>query len=431
MSEPPAAPGLVWRPRTLLLIAAAVLLFGAGIARRTPVPIFLAIPLLVAPLAAALAGPRRAARASLRWEAAGAGPQVNVDLSLVPEPASMAADLELALAPPSGLRLAGPFETRRDAESIRGTLRLTAPEPTIARIVPPTVTWRDPLGLVERPVTVDGAPLLVERYPPELLELGAIRLEHTLAVPGETPSRYVGSSGEFFGLRLAAPSDPFRRINARASARAGRLLANEYLLDRTGDVVLLLDVRPTPLGPALDERLLGLSRAATLGITEAFLREKSRVGFAAFGEFLEAVPLGSGRTHRVRLRTAIEATGRSPTAGPAERCAISARRFFPAGVTTVVFTTLADDESFDLVHHLRRRGYPVAVVSPSALPALRSRPHGPTAEEQLRRRVARLARRAQVARAWQDGPVLDWDEYWSIGGLGDVLRWTGQRRPNR
>ncbi len=431
MNAPEVPPNLVWRRRTLLLVVVALGLFVAGVVRRTPVPVFLAIPLLVAPLAAAIAGPRRTIRSAIRWEATGSGPDVQVDLTLTSDPPALAPDLEIVVAQPPGLKLSGPFETRREADAIRGNLRLTAPEPTIATLVPPSVTWRDPLGVVERPVRVDGRPLLVERYPPELLEMGAVRLEHTLAVPGETPSRFIGSSGEFYGLREAAPGDPLRRVNWRASARAGRLLTNEYLLDRTGDVILLLDARPTGLGAALDGRLLGLSRAAALGITEAFLREKSRVGFAAFGEFLEAIPLGGGRTHRVRLRAAIQSTVRSATGGPAERCAISMRRFFPLGVTTIAFTSLAEEESFDLVHHLRRRGYPVAVVSPSALPVLSGARTMASSDEQLQRRIARLARRAQVARAWRDGPVLDWDEYWSLGGLGDVLRWTGQRRPNR
>jgi len=191
-----------------------------------------------------------------------------------------------------------------------------APEPTITEVTVPRVVWRDPMGLVERETTSSATPVVVSRYPPELLRIGAVRLERTTPLPGETHSRKVGESGEFHGIRPARPDDPPRQINWRATARAGRSLANEYDLDKTGDILLILDARPTPLGPAVDQRLFSIARAAAVGLSDSFLRVKSRVGLGLFGEFLEVVPLSTGRIQRIRIELALRRAHLSEVAAP-------------------------------------------------------------------------------------------------------------------
>jgi hypothetical protein len=153
----------------------------------------------------------------------------------------------------------------------------------------------------------------------------------------------------------------------------------------------------------------------------------ARVGLAVYGEFLEAVPLASGRTQRVRLRQALLAVRLTSDPGPSERCAIAMRRYFPPGVTTILLSSLADDSSGYLVPYLRRRGFPVIVLSPSPLPILTASPTLSAADEELIARIARLLRRHRIARTWEDAPVVDWEEYWSLGGLVDLLKRPGRR----
>ncbi len=394
----------------------------AALALRDPVPLFAALPLLAAPLAAAVASLGHSADHELRWRDRGTGREVEVTGLVHPDREADADDLVVTFERPAQLYEAAPPEVVHEDGDVSFRLRWGASEPTVANVAPPEVTWIDPTGLAERRATRTQDPLVVERFPPELLRLGRARLEHTLALPGETPSRRIGPSGEFFGLREASPTEPPRRINWRATARVGRLLANEFEVDRTGDVLLIVDARPTSLGHAIDERLLGVSRAAAYGVADAFLHQKARVGYARFGEFLEAVPLSGGRAQRLRLREAVHRTVLSPIAGPAERCAVSARRFFPSGVTTLLFTSLADETSFDLVPHLRRRGFPVAVLSPSPLQAMPRTPRLAEDVEPLAERLQRLERRTRVARAWQDAPVIDWQDYWSLEGLVSLLQ---------
>ena len=422
MSARPPTSGLRWRPAAYVLLGAAVVLFGVGIVLRSPVPVLLAFPLLLAPLSAGLFGPRTSPPVRVEGRTDGSGRSVRVTELFTPEPPVRPEALEVAVAVPPGVTEDRPPEKVVRDGYLRLTLAWSVPDPTVMTVPAPDVIWRDPLGLVERRALVDASDLFVERYPPELHRAGAVRLRRTLALPGETMSRSVGESGEFYGIREASPGDPPRRINWRATARAGRRLVNEYALDRTGDLLILLDTRPTSLGPAVDGRLLAVSRGAAFGLAEAFLREKSRVGIASYGEFLRAVPLATGRTQRVRLRTLLLETTVADLPGPAERCAVALRRYYPPNTTTVILSPLASEEQLDLVSHVRRRGFPTVVLSPSYLPMMARRTNLVEEDEALAARFARLTRREEVARMWRDSPVVDWEDYWSLGGFVDFLR---------
>jgi uncharacterized protein (DUF58 family) len=417
----PEEPSFRWRPLTFLLLAASATLFAVGIAERNPVPILAGFPLLLAPLVAPLLGPRRAPRVRVSGQVNGTGGAIDVALRFRPESPASPGDLRVEVPLPGSVDERAPPTMALAGADLLLTLAWSVPQPTVARIPDPEVRWEDPLGLVERPAVVSGEPLVIERYPPELHRAGVVRLEHTIALPGETRSRAIGTTGEFFGIREAVPQDPPRLINWLASARAGRRLANEYALDRTGDVLILLDARPTSLGPTVDARLLAISCAAAYGLADAFLREKTRVALGVYGEFLSVLPFATGRTHRLRLHEMLFQTTLAPVAGPAERCAVTLRRHYARGMTTIVLSPLADDESLLLVPHLRRRGFHPVVLSPSYLPLVSAASDLAAEDEAVVNRIGRLLRREQIARTWRDAPAIDWTDYWSLGGFVDFL----------
>lgn len=429
MSSGPRPPtGIRWTPRAWLLLGAGTVLLLVAIALRDPVAAFVGLPLLIAPIAVAMTGPPPPFRADVAWSADGAETEVRVSGRIRTAAESRGSELRLLVHRPG--ELLGP-DTPEYAPAPDGTdftFRWTSPWPTVSVVPAPTVVWQDPLGLAQRPSAGDRESLVVERSPPDAMRLGTVRLERTLPLPGETRSHRIGPSGEFFGIRDAQPTDPPRRINWLASARAGRPLANEYELDRTGDVVLLLDTRPTRLGAIVDERLLGVSRAALLGVAEAFLRAKDRVGFAAFDEFLHAVPLAGGRHQRIRIQQAVLATRRATLPGPSERCAVSLGRYFPPGITVLLVSSLADESTAEVVPHLTRRGYPVVVLSPSPLGVESALIPLDPEDDRLAARIDRIDRRSSIAKTWMYAPVVDWDDFWTLAGLVRFLQQPRRRR---
>jgi uncharacterized protein (DUF58 family) len=408
------APPIRWRPAALALVAIGVLSAAAGVLARSPVPLFLALPFLVAPVAAGIdlaAAPRRV---ELAWTDEGSGPEVTLAGILTGEAAG---SLSIVVDRPEPLEEAGPPVLTSTAGRLEFRMTWRAPHPCLATVPVPSVVARDRLGLAERDVEVVGEPLRVERFPPEVARVGAIHLNRTTPIPGEVRSRSVGRSGEFFALRKVGPGDTRRQVNWRATARAGRLLANDFLADRTGDLLIVLDVRATSLGLARDERLLAVSRAAARGIAASFLREKARVGIALYGEFLSVVPLGAGRAHGHRIEQFLDRARISQATGPDERLAVSLRRYYPPGVSTLLITPFADDESVGVLPHLRHRGFTPVILSPSPIPLLLPPAARRDADDRLAERLMRLVRRQRLAQAWREAPVLDWEEYWSLAGL--------------
>ena len=432
MIGPPASPSsgrrVVWTSRTLLFIGFGGVLTAVSVALRDPVPLLAAIALLLAPVVAGLRSPPGVSNAALVWEARGSGTDITVAGELRGEFGPSVVDVAVDLPPPPGVRAVRPFRVDPAPERIRFEANWRLAEPSILVLEPPTVLWRDPIGLAERPVGGERSTVAVLRYPSTFQRIAGLPLVRTTSLPGDIRSRALGESGEFFGLREASSGEPRRRINWRASARTGRPVVNDYLLDRTGDLVVLLDTRPTSLGPALDDRLLGVARAAALGLAEAFLRSKIRIGLATYGEFLEALPLSTGRIHRVRVEQAILRTRRADVAGPAERCTLGLRRFFRPGTTMLIVSSWTGDPTYNLLPYVQMGGFPAILLCPSPLPMRAGRAGLEPADEQLAARLERLQRRTVISELWREGPVVDWDDYWTLDPLARVLRRPAHRK---
>lgn len=413
MSSVPAPPGWFrWGPRTYVLYALGGLFVFLALGLRSPAPLFVAVPLLLGPLAATFGFPSGVTSATLSWGVEGDGNVVRVVGRFRWSPPIRNGQMVPILSPPPSLVETSPPRKTQDPGGLQMVVSYRIPGPSLLELPVPRLYWRDAWGLAEHEVPVQGEPLSIERFPPEIHRLDRIRLERTTPSPGEMRSRRVGSAGEYFAVRPSASGDTRRQINWRATARAGKLLANDYLLERTGDLLLLLDLRPTGMGPARDDQLLNVARAATFGIAEAFLSQKSRVGLGVFTDQLTAVPLGTGRLQRFRIRSLLRDAQMPVEGGPPERFAISVRRFFPPGAFTLLVSPLVEEDSVLVIPHLRRRGFPTVVLSPSPLGVIEL--SSETEDDRIAARLLRLVRRRRLAEVWRQAPVVDWDDYWSL-----------------
>lgn len=425
---PSAARRVAWTSRAFLLVGFGGGLTALSVALHTPVPLLAAIPLLLAPVVAGLRSPAGLSRADLAWDARGTGTEIEISGALQGDFGPSVVDVSVDLPPPPGVVESRPLQVETSRGSIRFRAGWRLSEPAILALDPPSVVWCDPLGLAERSVEGDRPAVSVLRYPATFQRIGTLPLVRTTALPGDIRSRVLGESGEFFGLREAAPGEPRRRINWRASARSGRPVVNDYLLDRTGDLVVVLDTRPTSRGVAVDERLLGLARAAALGLAETFLRNKVRIGLATYGEFLEALPLSTGRIQRVRIEQAILRARRAAVAGPAERCALGLRRYYRPATTMLIVSSWTEDPTYNLLPYVQMGGFPAILLSPSPLPMRAAAGGLEPADERLAARLERLQRRTVISQLWKDGPVVDWDDYWTLDPLARVLRRPAHRK---
>lgn len=99
---------------------------------------------------------------------------------------------------------------------------------------------------------------------------------------GQHQSRKFGRGTEFDSLREYTPDDEYRTVNWKATARAGRPIVNQYQVEQSRDLMLLLDC-----GRLMHTEIAGRPRLdryldAAVHLAYLALSQKDRVGLLAF-----------------------------------------------------------------------------------------------------------------------------------------------------
>jgi uncharacterized protein (DUF58 family) len=189
----------------------------------------------------------------------------------------------------------------------------------------------------------------------------------TRPVTGSRPAAVAGEGIEFAELRFLAPGERARRINWRATAARGRLLVNDRLPERSSDVVIFLDA----LGAAATSAASTLDHAvrAAASLTEAYLRQRDRVGLLRFGGDIEWIIPGSGLRQQYRIADALLESELARTHRWRDTSLIP-RRILPPQSLIVALTPRLDWRVTRALLNLRRRGYQVSIVEVDPLPHL-------------------------------------------------------------
>ncbi|MFN2543251.1 MAG: DUF58 domain-containing protein [Actinomycetota bacterium] len=152
-----------------------------------------------------------------------------------------------------------------------------------AALGPVSVRTRGPLGLAGRQATVPVADR-IKVYPSlpgrRAVELRAERARALLA--GARPASARGEGTDFDSLREYRSDDELRRINWRATARAGRAIANEYRDERNQQVVLLLDASRMMAANVAGQSRFDHVLDAAMAVTYLAVRLGDHAGMAAF-----------------------------------------------------------------------------------------------------------------------------------------------------
>ncbi|HZL54641.1 MAG TPA: DUF58 domain-containing protein [Solirubrobacteraceae bacterium] len=230
----------------------------------------------------------------------------------------------------------------------------------------------DSFGLISFSGEADcGVPL---RVYPEIEPLRSLVTPlRTRPFPGSQIARANGEGIEFADIRPFQHGDQPRRINWRASARAGSLLLTDSRPEHTSDVILLLDgyadVRHAQAG-TLD----ALVRAAA-SLAHAHLARRDRVGVITFGTEVAWLTPASGDRQLYQIVEALIETAveRSYRRHDIDRLP---PRTLPARALVIAITPLADPRMVAVLFDLRARGFDVAALEISPLPHL-AQPHDP------------------------------------------------------
>lgn len=274
-------------------------------------------------------------------------------------------------------------------------------------IGPTRVRALDPLALgAEDAVVAPATPVVVAPAMENLIrtKLGPRRTRPWF---GHVASRQIGVGSDFWGVREYLPGDELRKINWKASARLGRLCANEYEGERSGDVVIILDARRESAIGNVNANAVEFGVRAALGVAEAVLASKNRVGLIVQRNLLDWVPPAFGRKqlyrildHLIHVRAAGE--------WPFTYVAWVLSRYFPRDAMVVLISPLTDRMSLAAVMNLAALGYDVTVLSPSPL-EIEKGLIPQSVERDTAYRLLVLERENLVSQLRRVAQVVDWD----------------------
>jgi uncharacterized protein (DUF58 family) len=219
---------------------------------------------------------------------------------------------------------------------------------------------------------------------------------------GEHPGPVADPGTEFAGTRPYRPGDPARRVHWPTTLRRGHLHVRQGVGEYAVDLVLVVDGF-ADVGPA-GRSSLDVAVRGALGVAQALLRQRDRVGLIVLGGWLRWLRPAYGQRQFTRIMTGLlEARMHESYVDPDVAAAAAAA--VPVGSRVIVFSPLADDRAVGAVTTLREAGSAVTVVD--VLPEL---PEPARPLDRLARRVWSLERAALTDQLAARGvPVVAWD----------------------
>jgi uncharacterized protein (DUF58 family) len=143
--------------------------------------------------------------------------------------------------------------------------------------------YESALGLVRRRSTID-APQKLRVYPDlsAVERYGSLHVRNRLVEAGLRRMRLRGVGSEFESLRDYESGDAFRSIDWKATARRGKLMVVQREVERSQDVMLLLDCGRLMTARIGAQRKLDYAVTAALSMASIASLASDRVGVVAF-----------------------------------------------------------------------------------------------------------------------------------------------------
>ncbi|MDQ6780837.1 MAG: DUF58 domain-containing protein [Candidatus Eremiobacteraeota bacterium] len=161
------------------------------------------------------------------------------------------------------------------------------------------VSAENPVGLIARRWKL-RSPLEARVYPDlsAVERYGELARRGRLIEAGFRKLRRRGRGGEFDALREWTPDDEFRSINWKATARRAKLMVEQYDVERSQTVMLVLDAGRLMTPRLADQRKFDFAVTAALSVASIASLAADKVGLLAFaGRILEHIPPRTGTRH--------------------------------------------------------------------------------------------------------------------------------------
>ncbi|WP_297551020.1 DUF58 domain-containing protein [Thermococcus sp.] len=260
------------------------------------------------------------------------------------------------------------------------------------------VSYRDPLGFFSSDRFVDhfteivGVPVLYEVQTP-------YSTKGTKITIGPLPSPLTGGGIEFHAIREYQPGDPLKVINWKATARTGKIMANEFESERKVDVVFVVDAS------RMNEPVFDHLIRATASLMLNALNDGTSFGLL----LAERVPLwvrvDYGKRHFFKCIDFLSTARPDNNNFIAYQVEHLVKTSLPPRAQIVYLSPLLTEESRNALKTLARYGYSVVVISPNPNSVYEPK----TEEERIAMELVQLKRKVMLRNLAGYGIIIDWD----------------------
>lgn len=185
--------------------------------------------------------------------------------------------------------------------------------------------------------------------------------------PGAVIMRHVGTGTEFHSIREYVPSDPFKRINWKVSARYRKLMVNQHEVEDVYDAMIFVDARePTRTGTML-RNPLEYSIKAAIALSQTMMKRTNRVGLVTYNNRIRVIGPGIGENQISMIMGVLTGTY-SVGDVPLKSAVDTATPYMTPRSPLILVSPLDNDPSLkDVVRTLCSKKYNLVIISPSSI----------------------------------------------------------------
>jgi uncharacterized protein (DUF58 family) len=218
----------------------------------------------------------------------------------------------------------------------------------------------------EKKVMMNRSYLTVYPRAEDLRQL-PIKSRYRKVHPGMLTLRQLGFGSEFHSIRDYIKTDPFRKINWKATAKMNKLMVNQYEVEDVFDVMIFLDARAiTKVGSTTRNSLeFGVKAAATMAIS--FIKRTNRVGLVTYSDKVRIIKPGSGETHLATIMSTL--TGTYALGKTSFKTAVdTATPYLTPRSPIILISPVIEDKTIKTtLRDLVAKNFHVSILSPSSI----------------------------------------------------------------
>jgi uncharacterized protein (DUF58 family) len=214
----------------------------------------------------------------------------------------------------------------------------------------------------------------------------------------------MGIGTEFFEISPYVPGDDLRRVNWKASARAGELVTNEFEGEQVVDILVVLDCSEDIMSDLFDYDALEFQVEFAASLCSQLIMQGNRVGLSIYGAVRTWVDLAFGKRQLLKLLDSLAVVKPGAATLPIKYVVESViASILPARSVVLLISPMIDDAVPEMITNITLKGYTTICFTPS----IGTNPRGLDDSSRIARRIFAAERKLRINKVRQLARVTE------------------------